>query len=398
MERTARSQRLGAALAALGLLVLAACERASPPDEPPRRAAALPAGSAPASAAELAALLGDAAAADGGGRLEAERTVTALRERGLRVPPRRVAAERLAFSGARLAQLAADALVLRDAKSGAELARLPVDAPRSVVASIDGGFIVAAESAVYRLDPKAKALARLPRVTLFPESALFADRREPSAFWVLHTIDPTLYRYDVPDGAVPALLAPADFVSLPGYAGGAFAALADGSFAYATSRGLERVFPKGKERDYGASEGGAVVWRLLAARRQDQVWAILADGRAELVDLSGPRQRVVRRLALGSTPFDVASSDDTLAVVRVVEAAGAPRRWHLDVYDASGEKRLEAPLPPDPPISAGDDWVRRVTSDRSVVLAPKATEVAVGGPGSLALWDVKTGRAILPSR
>lgn len=379
-------------------LVLAGCDRhPDAPDEPPRPTR--PAGSAKASGAApvipsgLARLLGDAGAADAG-HGAAEKALAEIRERALHLPARRVAAERLAFAKGRLAQLGDDALVVRAAESGKVGARIPVAGPRSVVGLVDGSLLVAGATGLYRLGPDAKAPDSLPRVTLFPQSLIVADRRDKTAFWVLHTIDPTLYRYELPDDSAMTLLAPSEFVPMEGYDSAAFLALADGSFVYTTKDGFRRFFPHGKQFKYAALDGPGAVWRLLRTHRQDQMWVIWSGGKAELVQLGG-ELRSVRSLSLEGTGFDVASNDDYLAEVRVEEAPGKPRKWSLVVYDNAGKKRLDVALPDDPAVPPGEDWVRILTRNRSLALAPRKPLVAVGGPDSVALWNIDSGKQLL---
>ncbi len=340
-------------------------------------------------------MLGDAGAAPpDAGAGAAERALADIREHSLHVPPRRVAGERLVFDKGRLAQLGDDGLVVRAAATGKVSARVPVSGPRSVIALLDGSLLVAGGTGLFRLAPGAKAPDSLPRVTLFPESVLMPDRREKAAFWVLHQIDPTLYRYDLPDDSASPLLAPSEFLPLPDYDAEAFLGLADGSFVYTAKDGFRRFFPHGKKFEYAALDGPGKVWRLLPTHRQDQMWVVWSGGKAELVQL-GAKLRSVRSFELGGTGFDVASNDGYLAAVLVEETTGKARKWALVVFDNAGKQRLQAALPDDAKVPPGEDWVRTLTRNRTVALSPRHALVAVGGADSVALWNIESQARIL---
>jgi hypothetical protein len=67
----------------------------------------------------------------------------------------------------------------------------------------------------------------------------------------------------------------------------------------------------------------------------------------------------------------------------------------LRVYDYDGNGVFERALPAPSGYSAGEDWVDRVTRDEAVALSASAPFAAVGGPGRLQVYDVKTGATLL---
>jgi hypothetical protein len=364
------------------LLIAAGCEREGPPREPP--APAQPRDESRA-VEQLQRLLGDASL-DAGDASAAASAVSELRKGKLELAPRQSAAERLAFGKGRLAQLGEDALLVFDTKSFGELLRLELPQPRRVIELAGGGLLALGADSVVRLDGRGKAPERYGRIPLFPDSLVLGDRSDERRVWVLHTFGSLLYRYAMGGdaGAIETL----EFLDLEGFDQAAFAALKDGSFLYTAGGKLRRFFHGGKRWELPLSEGGEV-WRILTTRRIDQVWIARAGGRLELTEISATGARVVRAFEIGPA-FDIASNDHELAVVEMAKADGE-RRWKLAVYDASGKRRFEAALPPDPAPGAGEDWVRIVTRDKTLALSASAPLVAVGGPSALSVWNTRTG-------
>lgn len=371
----------------------------SPPDQPslpphpPRLSGSLSPAVPSGVPKDLARLLGDSGAGHNSrGKKLAEKEIARIRERDLTLKPRSTPEQRIAFGRGALAQLTDDALVVRSMKSWKERARVTMAAPRSVIVLADGSFLALSAASSYRLPPGKKSAEMHPRVTLFPGSVAFADRRVKNHFWVLHAFDQTLYQYQL-ESAIGSLMGMGDFVELRGFDHEAFTALKDGSFLYTTKHGLSRFYPKGKQFDMKAPPGKGKVWRLLTTKRIDRVWIARGDGELLLAQL-GKELRIVRKIELPAKLFDIASNDAYLAALRVEQPDGGPRNWKLAVYDAKGKQRFQATLPPESKPPAGEDWVRAVTQNRSVVLAAHAPLVAVGGPGALMVWNIKTKKQV----
>jgi len=381
-------------------MALGCHDNKSPPGKPslPRRGPRLSGSLSPAVPSglpkDLARLLADGGARRGGAAKKlAEKEIARIRERDLALTPRSVPAQRIAFGRSALGQLTNGGLVVRSTKSWKERARVAMRAPRRLIVLADGSFLALSAASTYRLEPGKKSAEIHPRVTLFPGSVAFADRRNRQHFWLVHSFDETLYQYQL-ESAIGSLLGMGDFVELKGFDHQAFAALKDGSFLYTTKDGFRRFYPKGKQSDMKAPPGEGKVWRLLTTKRLDRVWIARGDGELMLAQL-GPEMRDVKKIELPATLFDIASNNSYLAALRVEQPDGGPRQWKLAVYDADGKQLFAATLPPEPAPPAGENWVQAVTRNRSVVLAPRAPLVAVGGPGALMVWNIKTKKQVL---
>ncbi len=381
-------------------LLAAGCKDRNPPGQPPlpARPPRLSGSLSPAVPSgvpkDLARLLADAGAhRDSAAKKAAEKEIARIRERELTLTPRNVPEQRVAFARSTLGQLTSDALVVLDTKSWKERARVSVVGPRSLVVLADGSYLALSAAESYVLAPGKKTPDDHPRVTMFPGSVAFPDRRNNQHFWVLHPFDETLYQYQL-ETSIASMMGMGDFVELKDFDHQAFAALKDGSFLYTTKQGLRRFYPKGKQLDMKAPPGEGKVWRLLTTKRIDEVWIARGDGELMLAQL-GAELRIKKKIELPAKLFDIDSNDNYLATLRVERPDGGPRQWKLAVYDGDGRERLSETLPPEQPPPPGEDWVQAVTRNRSVVLAAHAPLVAVGGPGAVAVWNIKTGKQVL---
>lgn len=400
MFRLADSSRVRTAALLLGALLAGACHNdRTPPDKPPRRSPLLSGSLSPAVPSDLPPDLARLLRDGGNARRKkadklAEKEIAGIREHELTLTRRRVPEQRIAFGRSSLGQLTNDALVVRGDKSFKKRAKVTIAEPRRLIVLADGSFLALGATGSYRLAPGRKKAKQLPRVTLFPSSVVFADRRDDNRLWVLHGFDETLYQYQL-DKTVGSMMGMGDFVELKGFDHEAFAALKDGSFLYTTQHGFSRFYPKGKHFDLKALPGKGKVWRVLPTKRIDRVWVARDNGEVILAQL-GSDLHVVRKIKLPPMLFDIASNDSYLAVLRVEQPDGGARHWQLAVYGADGTQRLAATLPPEPAPPPGEDWVRAVTRDRSVKLALHAPLVAVGGPSTVLVWNIKSGKKVLP--
>jgi len=359
-------------------LVLAGCEGApAPPPRATATAAPPAAGSAP----------------EAGAGAPAPSALVELRARRLDLEPTRHGAQRLAFSRRHLGVLTGDELVLIETEGWSVARRLAVRGPRRVVAAVDGALIAIAQDATLRVQPRDGSLERHGRITLFPGSELWSDRREPLVLWVHHEGDAALYRYRLAPDDGGSLLAPEARFELPGHDGRAATWLPDGAFAYTGGARLHRLYPGGRARSFPLPAATAPPWRLLPSRRLDELWAATSARDLERLRL-GPPLVGVARITLPSEPFAVAASEGFVAAVHAERQADGPRAWSLVVCSAGGDRCFAAPLPPEP-VPAADDWVERATRDREVALAWVDPWVAVGGPSGVAVWRASSGQPLL---
>jgi hypothetical protein len=313
----------------------------------------------------------------------------ALRERKLDIVAARSPSQRVAFSRDRVGTLTDAELVTRDVEKFGVVARLAIEEPRRVLTAVDGSLVVLARRVSHRLSTRPPALASHGPVPLFADTLVFGDRMSADLLWVKHPFGEALYGYRLGSGGASGLALEAE-LPLDG-CDGALAGLRDGSFVYTAAGRLHHMFPRGRRLE---SRGRAAeVWRLLPARRIDQLWSAREDGRLELLQI-GSGFVSIRALEAGRGVFDVDASEQYLALVTVEQGDGRPRRWHLKVLDLTGKSALEVELPPDTLEPRGPDWVRDLTRDRHVVLSPFAPLVAVGGPTWLGVWNVKSGAPV----
>jgi hypothetical protein len=363
-------------------VVLGACDR-DRPRRPPR-----PAGPA-------ASVAANPQWADGGPLPRPSAVPSALlelRARRLELTPRSVPAERIAFGHGRLGQLTHDALVVRDSHGFQVVVELPVEAPRRLVGLGDGSLLAAGRERVLRLPKGATRPEEHGRVTLFADSTVLPDARDPQRLWVAHPGDRTLYLHQLKAGGAAGMLPFDQLLPVEGCDGRGLTTLGDGSFACTTSAGLRHFWPEGKRVDLSLPAARGAVWRLLPTSRIDQVWMAREQGKLDLYQL-GTTAGLLRTLALRDQPIDIAARGKSVAVVSVTHPPGEARRWSVVVLDEQGKELMQAAVPGTENV-ATDDWVAELLLNRGVVLSRDETEVAVGGPSSLTVWDIASGRQL----
>jgi hypothetical protein len=356
-------------------MLLVGCDENGPPDRPelPPRPPPSPTSSAGA-APSASASPGSSA-------------VVEIRDRRLELVAPGQPPQGLAFGKGRLARLTDRSLEVFDTVQVRREVSIPMTAPRRVVPTRDGGLLTAASDQVYRLAPGDQSPATFPRLPLFADSCLFADRGDEGRVFLLHGFDPTLYSYRLE--ASSAKLLPVDeFQALEGLDHHGFAELRDGSFVFSAGRKLEHFYPTGKRTSLVAPAPRAEVWRMLPARRVDEVWVAYRDGRLDLVQI-GTRPLVVQSITLPDRPYDLAASDEYLAVVRLEQQPGQPRRFTLVVLDGKGKELLTEVLPNDRATADGN-WTQTVGQNKGVAVSAYAPLVAVGGPTWLGVWNIET--------
>lgn len=323
----------------------------------------------------------------------------------LELPRRPAGPRRLVFSGEHLVRVDAKGVELLDVQPLRQLKRMPLSGGRFGLTLSDGAFLGVGEAQLLRIpdpsNPRAKdeVAEYTPRVSLFPGSQIFADRREARSVWVQHPFDTSIYEYAIQPGA-GVLLPMQQVVELEGYDQGAFTGLADGSFVFSSGRELRQLFPGGKSKALGSLGFEGKLWRILPTRRIDRAWLIPDSGEVQLVELAGGRLRVVEELpavapkAGPSTPkvFDAISSSKYFARL-LVEATPTGRSWRLVVNELGGKSVLDQTLPRDPRDDgkAYDDWVELATRNFDLVISDKPALVGVGGPDRVVLWSLPSG-------
>jgi hypothetical protein len=292
----------------------------------------------------------------------------------------------LAFGQHLLGVLRSERVHVYSLPDAALLVDEPLVAPRAIVAIAGGSLVASARKAALRFDPGAKRAVRLPPIPSLPSTLLLPERRDSSFVWALETRGGVLLRQRL-------VLDPTrsfdQNVTLEGYEGGAIAVMRDGAMLYRAPGGVRRALPESRSRLLATRFDA---WRLLPGRRVDQVWAIAPDGSVELWFV-GDRLVVQKRFAAGAPPYDAAANSDYLALVVLDEPGNARRRFRLLVFTNEGERVLERELEPGAP-EVGEDWAVRAGENRHVALSEDEPLLAVGGPGSLALFRLPSGELV----
>lgn len=305
----------------------------------------------------------------------------------MRLAPVATPSGRLAFGKGRLAVLDDDAVVVRDSRTFAEVARLSLPHAQTVTTLADGSFFAEGAGGALRLlphDVQARPLSHLP---FLPSSTPFADRRDPDRIWVLPGRGATLFGYDLVAGR--PIVSPEVWVDLDGYDHRAFGSLRDGSFLYTSGSGFLQFYgPKKKERVTGDARD---VFRILPASRADTVW-VLAERKVRLCRLLAGRLVPLSSVELEASPYLADADGEYLAVLELEQPTDAPWSFVLEVFDVRGKRRLRAGLPADESFDA--DWFSRLTRDRGLAVSADPPLVAVGGPSALAVWAADTGAPV----
>ena len=262
----------------------------------------------------------------------------------------------------------------------------PLVAPSGIVALAGGSLLASGRAGALRLDPGAKKAVRLPPIPSLPGTLLLPERRDSGFVWAAQTRSQLLLRQRLELDPTRSF---DRSITLEDYDGGPLTILRDGALFYRAPGGVRRCLPESRPRPLATS---FPAWRLLPGRRVDQAWAIAADGSVELW-LVGERLLVQKRFAAGAAPYDAAANSEYLALVVIDEPGNAPRRFRLLVFTNDGERLVERELAPGPP-EVGDDWEARAVENRQIALGEGDPFVAVGGPGSVALFRLPAGTPV----
>jgi hypothetical protein len=300
----------------------------------------------------------------------------------------------LAFLRGDLVRLEADAVVIEAADRSREVARHPLVGARRVVSLADGGLLATGTARTLYVAPRTSSAVELSRMVVLPGTALAADWRDRRRIWLVSRGARSLVPYVLDgDRHAPKSLAIDEPTDLRDFDGAALCVLADGSVLHTTGDGLAHVHLEGRRTALPEAELRAP-WRLLPSRRVDAAWWLAPDGRWALLQIA-PALRRLAQGSFGGAPFEATSAGDLLAVVRAERsAAGAPRRWRLQVIDANGKLQLDAELGADAVDVQRDDWATRLAEARGVALSANPPLVAVGGPGGAEVWNHKAKRRL----
>jgi hypothetical protein len=266
---------------------------------------------------------------------------------------------------------------------------VPLRTPRHLSVQADGSFLVPDTVSTSWLLPQDTKARSLPRIVLFPESAVFADRRSPDRFWVMAPFGTTLFGYALEPSSASVLVAK-EWAELDGFDGHAFASLRDGSFLYSTSSGFRQFFGSGKKHDIAGNPQD--VFRLLPASRPDTVW-LLTPGRADLFRLLAGKLVRLKSVPLGAMPYDVEADGEYLAVLELRQPTEEPWQFVLEVFDVDGKRRMSETLSADESLDPRK-WVAALTRNRRLSLAADPPLVAIGGPESLTVWHADRGGVV----
>jgi hypothetical protein len=356
---------------AFGLVacLVVACRRAPAPEPPPPTPSTPPSSAGPS---------GSAAAA-------IDSVLSGVHAR-LSLAAPRWQLQPLAFGQHLLGVLGRERVHVYSLPDAALLVDAPLVAPRAIVAIAGGSLVASGRDGALRFDPGAKKAVRLPPIPSLPSTLLLPERRDFNFVWALETQSGSLLRQRLvldPAGSFDRS------ITLEDYAGGALAVMRDGAMLYRAPGGVRRALPENRSRLFATSFDA---WRLLPGRRVDQAWAIGPDGSVELWFL-GDRLVVQKQFAAGAAPYDAAANSDYLALVVLDEPGNAPRRFRLLVFTNEGKRVLERELEPGAP-EVGEDWAVRAGENRHVALSEDEPLLAVGGPGSLALFRLPSGELV----
>lgn len=309
--------------------------------------------------------------------------------RKMKLAPRKGAAVALAFAKGRLGQVTENALTVRDTASYRVKLKLDVEKPRGVAALADGSLFCPGERRSLRLlwhDDKPRVY---PPMALLPGSQVFGDRVDPERVWSLSASGKKLFGFGLVE-KTGELLAPTDWVELDGFDHHALASMRDGSFMYSTESGFSRFHGTGKKEPVQANSTD--VFRILPGSRPDTVWLLRLDRRVSLHGLVDGKLARLATVNLEADPFDAESAGTLLAVLELDQPSDAPWGFVLEVFDVSGKRKFRETLPAVETL--GDDWVERLTENRSLALSAEPPVVAIGGPTALTVFDARNGTKV----
>lgn len=315
----------------------------------------------------------------------AESAVADFRRRTLSPEPRQQPSALLAISGARVARIEADTLVV--VEPGTKKERLTHRLPGAfAVAATPTAILAAGQDHLLVLGPGEHTPKSMPRPTMFAGSQLMPDLIDDTRVWVRHPRENSLFGYALGPPTSP-FLPLVDTVPLSGAANGTFLGLADGSFLHFTGTAWERLFLKGSRSELPWPSSKAPPARMLRAHRIDQVYMLSPEGELELYQLQVPLLRLWQR-NIAPLPVDIATSGDTVFLLRAGRNAAQELDWTLQVIHPRREDVFIPLGATGDPDDFRGDWYGRLLA--RFALATSSRWVALGGTGQLRVWDAKS--------
>jgi hypothetical protein len=377
-----------AALAAVCLALLGACDDKRADRLPPPRAARRVASANPARAA---AEQPNSTPSPAPLPSAVVQTLRSLREQRLEISAPPVPSALLSFGTGRLLQASLDKVTFRDSKQGLVITEASTGTVRAVARGVDGSLFAIGALGGARLEPRATAAKPFPHVTFLPGSELLPDLEDPSHFFIYYPEDPELCWYPFVSKA-GSLLAIETSFRLEGCRG-PIAQLRDGAIVCRSATGFVRQAPRGSRAEFSFPAEGDPLVRLLPGQRLDEFFAVSKAGEVlhlrMAVDLM-----LLARFRLPAPAYAAMANTEALAFVLVHNPqAGQPRSWSLLVTDLEGRARFERDLPATAP-GADDAWLATVVEDKNLAISAYEPLVAVGGARRVTVWDYAQGREL----
>jgi hypothetical protein len=317
------------------------------------------------------------------------RTLQELHEQRLELPPPSVPPQRLEFGPGRLLQALDERVLLRDTEHGEVAGEASIGAVLALSHGSDGALFALGMTGGVRFESHASRGRVFPHAAFFPGSTLFPDLENPSQFYVYYPSEQELLRYPFESDAGP-LLAIEARIAVAGCRS-APTQLLDGALACRTRAGFARRAPRGKRTDFELAVDLGQPFRLLPAKRLDELYSIDPAGQVKRVRLVSGTP-VLSTFQLPASPFAAAANAEVLAFVLVsAPEPGKERRWSLLVTDFDGQIQLRVELGSQP-ARADEDWVKTIGLDKNLALSRFEPLVAVGGAEHVTVWDYHSGK------
>lgn len=324
-----------------------------------------------------------------GAALELAKAVQASK---LRLEPQRVRRAELAFGAGVLGRLGPSELVILNTGDYGVRKRLPLVGPRAVIALADGALLAVGAEALLRFEPRNGRVQQLARPMLLPDAELLADAVRADHVWVF---DPGVsgQQQASPSALISFELRPADgLVPLPTgtleleAGAGVLGATREGVWIHWGEGRAERFGPGGARlRPLKVPDAIRPIWAL-PARRLDQCYLFDREGRLSKAVVS-PTFRELASIKLSGIPWtaDVGDEGRLVAVLVVIDAGP---RFELQLFDSDLKQLARVPVISEAP-TGGEDWVKVVTENQGLRVAPREPRVAVGGPARLQIFDAR---------
>lgn len=388
-----------ALLLSFALAALAACKEQPPAEPSPPEAGTSALAASQRQAPEPSPTLGAARPVPS----EVLAVEKAVRSQKLSLPGLRQHAPQLVFGKGTLGQLTRNALRVFDTTDFRLLAELPLESPRALAALPDGALLAIGARSLLRWERSKEHPTSLPRPVLLPGAQIYADAQRADALWVFDergrgesaATAATLQLYRLLPGG-DALVLPEQSIELGSPPGGVFGVTREGVWLYLTRGQCERLGPGGARLSKLSLGDTALPTWVLPARRLDQSLWVTESGSVTRV-LVSPTYKLLGAAQLASRVVAADSGDEGRLLAAVLVTEVGPR-FELALLDQELAPRGRVALAAEEPTT-GDDWVRAVTENQQVAVAPRSGLVAVGGPLRVTIFDASAKAVFsIPSR